>query len=43
MTEYCSICGSELITEEEIERGTCINCDTTLIHDAFEGEQLFDF
>jgi len=30
MTEYCSICGSEL-TEDEISEGICRNCQASMI------------
>jgi hypothetical protein len=29
----CKICGDEIDTQKEIERGICRNCDTKKIHD----------
>ena len=39
--EICSICYCELKTDEEKEKGICEECELVLLHDKFEGEQLF--
>ena len=36
----CEICGDELDTQEEIDRGVCCDCDTTLLHDIHEEHEL---
>lgn len=41
MIKFCSICGDELETPEEIERGFCIDCDCIVLHDFHEIHQLF--
>jgi len=37
----CSICGDEYEEEEMTTDDVCNYCSTTIIHDKFEGHQLF--
>ena len=37
----CKICGSDYPPEEMETEDVCIYCSTTILHDVFEGHQLF--